>query len=67
MEDNLDELWDPIKGMVVNAMGVAYAYGRGVGQDMEAGVRYFELAAGYGCKLANEHLEYIRLSGMEEQ
>ncbi len=62
VEDNLDELWDPIKGMVVNAMGVAHAYGRGVEQDLQSGIRYFELAAGYGCDVAKEHLQYIRQS-----
>lgn len=64
-EEEMDELWDPIAGMVVNALGVAYAYGRGTERDIDKGLRYFERAASMGCEIAKEHIEYIRANGNE--
>lgn len=59
VEDEIDKLWNPINGIVTNALGVAYAYGRGVEQDVAAGRRYFELAVELGCEVAKEHLAYL--------
>ena len=62
-EEEMDELWDPIAGMVVNALGVAYAYGRGTERDIDEGLRYFKRAASMGCEVAKEHIEYLRNTG----
>ncbi len=41
VEDSVDELWNPINAMVLNALGVAYANGLGTEQDIDLGLNYF--------------------------
>lgn len=59
-EAGIDELWNPINGMVLNALGVACAYGRGTETDIDAGIEYFERAAQLGNEEAKKHLAYLR-------
>ena len=63
VEDDIDELWNPIDGVVLNALGVAYAYGRGTERDIEAGIDYFRQAVEKGCEVAKEHLAYLQAHG----
>ena len=58
-EEGIDDLWDSIKEKVLNALGVAYAFGRGTEEDIELGYQYFEDAAKLGSEEAKEHLQYI--------
>ena len=61
-EEGKDSLWESILGRVLNALGVAYAFGRGTDEDIELGYQYFEDAAKLGCEDAREHLDYINSS-----
>ena len=58
-EEGIDDLWEPINAMVLNALGVAYAFGRGTEEDIELGYQYFEDAAKLGSEEAKENLQYI--------
>ncbi|WP_302605669.1 tetratricopeptide repeat protein [uncultured Alistipes sp.] len=51
-EARLDDLWEPVDAQVLNALGVAYAYGRGTKQDIERGIRYFDRAIAYDSEEA---------------
>ena len=46
--------------MVLTALGVAYAYGRGVEQDIKYGVEYLDQAVEYGSEEAREHRSHFR-------
>ncbi len=61
--DSIEELWDPINSMVLNALGVAYAYGLGTEQDIESGRRYFKAAAEMGSEEAVENLRSLEQNG----
>ena len=61
----MDDLWDSIKGKVLNALGVAYAFGRGTDEDIELGYQYFEDAAKLDSEKAKEYLQYINSSDYE--
>lgn len=61
-EERMDDLWDSLRGKVLNALGVAYAFGRGTEEDIELGYQYFEDAAKLGSEEAKEYLEYINSS-----
>ncbi|MDE6462173.1 MAG: DUF4303 domain-containing protein [Muribaculaceae bacterium] len=61
-EESIDNLWDSIKGKVLNALGVAYAFGRGTDEDIELGYQYFEDAAELDSEEAKEHLQYLNSS-----
>lgn len=50
-------------GVVLNALGVAYAYGRGIDRDIETGLDYFRQAVEKGCEVAKEHLAYLQAHG----
>lgn len=64
-EEGKDSLWESILGSVLNALGVAYAFGRGTEEDIELGYQYFEDAAKLGSEEAKEFLDYINSSGYE--
>ena len=64
-EEGIDDLWEPINAMVLNALGVAYAFGRGTEEDIELGYQYFEDAAKLGSEEAKENLQYINSSEYE--
>ena len=64
-EEGKDSLWESILGSVLNALGVAYAFGRGTEEDIELGYQYFEDAAKLGSEEAREFLDYINSSGYE--
>ena len=59
-EDLLDELWEPLDTLVFTALGVAYAYGRGTGQNIERGVIYLDKAIEYGSEEAREHRRHFK-------
>lgn len=59
-EEGKEHLWDSILSKVLNALGVAYAFGRGTDDDIESGCRYLENAAELGSEEAKEYLEYIQ-------
>ena len=65
VEERMDDLWDSIKGKVLNALGVAYAFGRGTDEDIELGYQYFEDAAKLDSEEAKEYLQYINSSEYE--
>lgn len=62
VEDSVDELWNPINAMVLNALGVAYANGLGTEQDIDLGLNYFREAVELGSESAKKNLE--RLQGI---
>ncbi|MDE5720740.1 MAG: hypothetical protein K2I34_08295, partial [Paramuribaculum sp.] len=64
-EEGKDSLWESILGSVLNALGVAYAFGRGTEEDIELGYEYFEDAAKLGSEEAQEHIDYINSSDFE--
>lgn len=64
-EEGKEHLWDGIKGKVLNALGVAYAFGRGTDEDIELGYQYFEDAAKLDSEEAKEYLQYINSSEYE--
>jgi TPR repeat protein len=45
--DMLDEVWEPLDAMVLNALGVAYGFGRGTKQDIPQAIEYFDRAIEY--------------------
>lgn len=60
VEDSLDSIKDdPVIGLLFNALGVAYAYGRGTDKDVVSGLRFFEKAVENGCEEAGEHLAHL--------
>ncbi len=50
IEDILDDIWEPLDAMVLNALGVAYAFGRGTNEDIPKGIGYFDRAIEYGSE-----------------
>ncbi len=58
-KEGIDDLLEPINSMVLNALGVAYAFGRGTEENIKLGYQYFENAAKLGSEEAKEHLQYI--------
>ncbi|HUN21330.1 MAG TPA: hypothetical protein PLT34_08760 [Muribaculaceae bacterium] len=48
--------------MVLNALGVAYAFGRGVDEDIETGMAYFDRAIEYGSEAAVRNKAMLRRS-----
>ena len=61
-EEGKDSLWESILGSVLNALGVAYAFGRGTEEDIELGYHYFEDAAKLGSEDAKVYIDYINSS-----
>lgn len=61
-EEGKDNLWESILGDVLNALGVAYAFGKGTEEDIELGYQYFEDAARLGSEEAKEFIDYINSS-----
>lgn len=61
-EEGKDSLWESILGSVLNALGVAYAFGRGTETDIELGYQYFEDAVKLGSEEAKEYIDYINSS-----
>ncbi|WP_336618000.1 hypothetical protein [Bacteroides acidifaciens] len=45
--DMLGEVWEPLDAMVLNALGVAYGFGRGTEQDIPQAIEYFDRAIEY--------------------
>lgn len=64
-EEGKEYLWESILCSVLNALGVAYAFGRGTDEDIELGYRYFKEAARLGSEEAKEYLDYINSSDCE--
>ena len=52
IEDIVDEIWEPLDAQVLNALGVAYAFGRGTDTDIPRGIEYFDRAIEYGSEEA---------------
>lgn len=61
-EEGKDNLWESILGDVLNALGVAYAFGKGAEEDIKLGYQYFENAARLGSEEAKEFIDYINSS-----
>jgi len=61
-EEGKDNLWESILGDVLNALGVAYAFGKGTEEDIKLGYQYFEDAARLGSEEAKEFIDYINSS-----
>lgn len=60
VEPVVDDVWEPLDAMVLCALGVAYAYGRGTRQDIDRGVDYLARAADFGSEDAAVHLTHFR-------
>ena len=67
VEYNLEAIsHDSIVGIALNALGVAYAYGRGTRQDIESGIEYLESAVKLGNNEAKENLEQLESCKLSE-
>lgn len=64
--EDVDELWDDLAAKVLNAYGVAYAYGRGAEKDIQLGIEYFDDAIARGSKEAKKHRKHFRQDDNEE-
>lgn len=53
--DRLDEVWEPLDAMVLNALGVAYGFGRGTEQNIPQAIEYFDLAIEYDSEEAKRN------------
>ncbi len=51
-EARLDDLWELVDAQVLNALGVAYAFGRGTKKRIAHGIGYFDRAIEYGSEEA---------------
>ena len=51
-EARLDDLLEPVDAQVLNALGVAYAFGRGTKKRIAHGIGYFDRAIEYGSEEA---------------
>ncbi|MDE5989155.1 MAG: sel1 repeat family protein [Duncaniella sp.] len=51
-EKHLDEVWEPLDAMVLNALGLAYGFGRGTAENIDRAVGYFDRAIDYGSEEA---------------
>lgn len=54
-DDMIDQVWDPLGGCLLNALGEAYGFGRGVAQDIAKAIRYFDMAIERGSKEAEQN------------
>lgn len=61
-EEGKEHLWESILAEVLNALGVAYAFGKGTEEDIELGYQYFEDAVRLGSEDAKEFIDYINSS-----
>ncbi len=59
-EAHIDDLWYPASGRILNALGVAYAYGRGVGQNIPLGAKYLDMAIENDSEEAREHRKHFK-------
>lgn len=57
--DNLDNFWSPLDGLVYTALGVAYAFGRGVEKNLGRGLEYLDEAIELGCHKALVYKEEL--------
>ncbi len=57
IEENgvLEEVWEPLDAMVLNALGVAYGFGRGTEQNISQAIEYFDLAIEYDSEDAKRN------------
>ena len=55
-----DELQDPLCGLVLNALGVAYGFGRGTGENIDLAIGYFDRAIVRGCREASSNKALFR-------
>lgn len=53
--DMLGEVWEPLDAMVLNALGVAYGFGRGTEQDIPQAIEYFDRAIEYDSDEAKQN------------
>ena len=51
----LGEVWEPLDAMVLNALGVAYGFGRGTEQDILQAIEYFDRAIEYDSDEAKQN------------
>lgn len=49
---HIDELWETVAGPVLTALGTAYAFGRGIAQDIDKGTQYLDRAISLGFEPA---------------
>ncbi|MEY8591154.1 tetratricopeptide repeat protein [Butyricimonas hominis] len=57
LEENemLDDVWEPLDAMVLNALGVAYGFGRGTEQNIPLAIEYFDRAIEYDSEEAKKN------------
>ncbi|WP_294628222.1 tetratricopeptide repeat protein [uncultured Bacteroides sp.] len=57
IEENgmLEEVWEPLDAAVLNALGVAYGFGRGTQQDIPQAIEYFDRAIAYDSEEAERN------------
>ncbi|WP_292268438.1 SEL1-like repeat protein [Butyricimonas sp.] len=51
----LDDVWEPLDAMVLNALGVAYGFGRGTEQNIPLAIEYFDRAIEYDSEEAKKN------------
>lgn len=61
-----DDLWEPLCSLVLNALGVAYGFGRGTAENIGLAISYFDRAIVRGCEeaAANKSLFRRRMFGL---
>lgn len=52
VEDVIDDVWEPLDAMVLNALGVAYGFGLGTDADIDKGIEYLDRAIEFGSEAA---------------
>lgn len=52
IEERIDEVWEPLDAQICNALGVAYAFGRGTEADIPYGIDWFDRAIELGSEAA---------------
>ena len=62
IEENemLAEVWEPLDARVLNALGVAYGFGRGTKRNIPQAIAYFDLAIEYGSEEARRNRECFK-------
>ncbi len=61
-ERYLADVWEPLDAMVLNALGVAYGFGRGTDENIKLAIDYFDRAIDFGLEKAKANKARFRRS-----
>ncbi|MFA4052826.1 tetratricopeptide repeat protein [Duncaniella muris] len=59
-ERYLADVWEPLDAMVLNALGVAYGFGRGTDENIKLAIDYFDRAIDFGLEKAKANKARFR-------